>query len=185
MSDRKTVEVMLSELSVSGIALLPDVKVDMLMAEWSREQIESDGFELLLCVMGHDEEPLSDDVWHFDTEAIYGDGDYVRIAETCRRMSHGELVFDGVADHADIARKEAWLELLTDGKARRLQLRVDDDWVDPKVFDVLDRHLEACGSSRRFWMHVLAQDVLLICQTAEQKLKIEKVTGLPFEKARL
>jgi hypothetical protein len=79
---------MLAELSGSGISLLGGVDIDAICQEWPRKDIENSGFELLLVALGGEKfDPStfesqgfhSNDVWHFDSEAIEDHGSYVRI----------------------------------------------------------------------------------------------------------
>jgi hypothetical protein len=187
--NKKTVEAMLAELATAGIALRPSISAEQLVAQYTRAKIEKDGFELLLAAMGDEQfdpktfavlDPLSDDVWHFDTEAIEDHGSYVRIVENCRRMTGGDLKFEGVRDYVDVGEKIAWLELSTNGRNERVELKVDNDWVDPMIFAKLVEWLYETGSTRRFAMQGLGQDLLLICKPPEQTRAINTVTGLRF-----
>jgi len=91
---------MLTELATVGIELRPGVGVDQLTATHARVGIEKGAFEMLFAVMGDEQldpkmfevlEPLSDDVWHFDTEAIEDHGAYVRFVENCRRLQPEQI----------------------------------------------------------------------------------------------
>jgi hypothetical protein len=77
------------------------------------------------------------------------------------------------------------VELTKDGVTERIELRIDNDWVDPKVFKEIETRLVIAGSSRRFMTHDLGQDCLLICKTPEQTREINRVTGLRFGKLNM
>jgi hypothetical protein len=182
---RKTVETMLAELAKVGVELRPGVSAE----EFTRANVEIDGFELLLAVMGDEQmdpktfaslDPLSDDVWHFDTEAIEDHGSYLRIVENCRRLTRGDLKFEGVRDYVDVDKEIAWVEVSTGGRSERIDLKVDNDWVDSKILDKLQEWLDQTGSGRQFAVHGLGQDVLLICKQPEQIKMINRATGLRF-----
>ena len=190
----KSVEVMISEATTVGLALRPGVSLDQLFAEWPREKIEADGFELLMCAMGGEPfdpatfkplEPFCDDVWHFDTEAIEDQGAYKRIIDNCCRLTGGDLNFERVVDFVDVTENTAWAEITNAGETQRIEFKVDNDWVDEKVFDEIDRRLELSGSARRLASHGLGQDVLLICKTPAQTKAINNVLGLKFRKLKM
>jgi hypothetical protein len=191
---KKTVETMLDDLTKIGIALRHGVAVAQLFRDWSREDIEKSGYELLLAAMGDEQydpsdfhvlEPLSDDVWHFDTEAIEDSGSYVRILNNCCRLTTGDLKFDSPTDHVDIENKIAWIDLTTPTGVERVEFKVDNDWVDPKVFDLFQDRLGATGSQRKLAAHDLGQDVLLVCKPVEQIERINHETGLRFGELRM
>jgi hypothetical protein len=186
---RKTVETMLTELATVGIELRPGVGVDQPTATHARAGIEKGAFEMLRAVMGDEQldpktfevlEPLSDDVWHFDTEAIEDHGAYVRIVENCRRLAGGDLKFEGLRGYVDVEEGTAGVELSCHGQSERLDLKVDNDWVDPRIFVKLRDWLEQSGSKRSFAVQALGQDILLICKQPEQIKAINRATGLRF-----
>jgi hypothetical protein len=190
LGKKKTVEAMLAELAAVGIELHPGISVDQLLADHPRAAVEEGGFELLLAVMGDEQfdpktfevlNPLSDDVWHFDTEAIEDHGAYVRIVENCSRLTGGDLKFEGVRDYVDVEKEIAWVEVSTNGRSDRIDLKIDNDWVDPKIFAKLQDWLDQAGSGRRFAVQGLGQDVLLICKQPEQIRMINRASGLRFD----
>jgi hypothetical protein len=190
LGKKKTVEVMLAELAAVGIELRPGISAEELIAHYTRTKVEKNGFELLLIAMGDEQidpktftvvDPLSDDVWHFDVEAIEDHGSYIRIVENCRRLAGGDLKVEGVRDYVDVESKIAWIELSIDGQSQRVDLKVDNDWVDSKIFDKLQEWLDETGSGRRYAAQGLGQDLLLICKQPEQIKMINRATGLRFK----
>jgi hypothetical protein len=183
---RKSVETMLEQAAAVGISLRPGTDLERLWAEHSKSDIENRGFLIFLCVMGDDEggaaqEPLSDDIWHFDTEAINDHGDYVDIIENCCRLTSGDLKFERVTDYVDVANETAFIEVTAEGRTERVDLTVDNDWVDEKVFKYLTDRLAATGSKRQFAAHIPGQDMLLICKTPNEIEAISRTTGLRFQ----
>ena len=187
---KKAVETMLAELAAVGIALRPGVGPEQIFVEHPRAAVEQGGFELLLAVMGDEQfdpktfailDPLSDDVWHFDTEAIEDHGSYKRIVENCLRLTGEELRAESIEDYIDVDNTIAWVSLSINGQTRRVDLKVNDDWVDPAIFDHVQAWLGEAGSRRRFAAQGLGQDLLLICKQPEQIGAINRATGLHFK----
>jgi hypothetical protein len=183
---RKSVETMLEQATAVGISLRPGIERERLWAEHSKSDIESRGFLILFCVMGEAAgvaapEPVSDDIWYFDTEAISNHGDYVHIVESCCRLTGGDLKFERVTDYVDVANETAFIEVTADGRTERVDLKVNDDWVDAKVFKYLTDRLAAAGSKRHFAAHTPGQDMLLICKTPNEIEAISRTTGLRFQ----
>ncbi len=164
-----------------------------IIAEWSREQIEEEGYELLLCAIGDERcdprtdrelPPLSDGVWHFDFEAVEDTEPYAHIAERCSALTGGDLVFDRVEDIVDHDSGVAWVELTRGGKTRHVDLKINDDWADEAIFSVLQEELASTGSKRKFYIRNLGQDVLVVCCTDEAAQALGSATGLRFKLVR-
>ena len=150
--------------------------------------------EHLLAVMGEEqfdeaaEEPSSlsdevwssDDVWHFDYEAIEDHGAYKQIVQNCCRISGGDLSFDEITDYVDLEEEVAWVELRTRSKYSKLTLKVKNDWADPSIFLELNKLLKAANSTKQLFQHDLGQDVLMICRPENEVISINKATGLKF-----
>jgi hypothetical protein len=149
-----------------------DGKYDTLLAALGDLPFDPATYELL--------EPYSDDVWHFDYEAIEDEGAYKAIVENCGRISSGELAIGVARDHVDIDSGEAWVEFGEGYDLERVSLRVRDDWADAALFQRLNARLEKLGSNRRLAQHELGQNVLFICKSADQIREINRVTGLRF-----
>jgi len=186
---RKTVETMLAELAAVGLNLREGVELEQVFANFDRRALEKDGFPLLLAVMGDEQlDPktfrslgwLSDDVWHFDTEAIEDHGSYTRIVESCLRLAGTDLKIDDIQDFVDVEAGVAWVEATVSGQRRRVDLKIDNDWVDPMIFGRVQDWLNESGTGRRFFSSDLGQDVLLVCRQADEIQKISRATGLRF-----
>jgi hypothetical protein len=122
---------------------------------------------------------LSDNIWHFDTECIEGEGSYASIARRMADLAQGELPLENIVDHVDIEKGEAWLSFSLDGRAYKWIARVDDDWVDPSIPPRFDSLLAGRKSNRRFtYINLGGQDCLIGCATPEQRTALEARTGL-------
>lgn len=158
----------------------------------SGRAIASDGkadVELILCELGDQEwlneefsesEPNSDDVWHFDTEAIEDHGAYVSIAENLARLSGGAMAGARFSDFVDIDEGVAWCEIEVGGKRDKIELTVDSDWVDPQFFVWFESHMKKLGSDNVIGIHGLYQDCLIVCKTPDEIAKLNKALGLKF-----
>ncbi len=146
--------------------------------------------EIALCLMGDEQydlvehKPLpwlSDDVWHFDYEAIEGNGSYISIVNACARLARGNLSVSQLNDQIDHESKVANVSFVINRKSFVHNLRYDYDWADPLIFAVLNSELKVNGSDKRFFQHDLfGQDCLLICKTSSEVEKINRATGLHF-----
>jgi len=180
-------EEQISTVSKFGIRLLPDRKVDELLIARGREEYESEPFTLLLTMMGSQvEEPpwgrwFSDDIWHFDTECIEGNGSYVRIAERLAVLAKGQLPIQNPRDHVDIEAGKAWIEFQLNGESQRCNLVVEDDWVDPAIFGWFASLLERRRSPGRYmYFNLDGQDCLIGFATPVLLKQLRKETGLDF-----
>lgn len=145
--------------------------------------------EMILCEFGRVEwldkdftrsQAFSDDVWHFDTEAIEDRGAYVEIARNLARLANGALENASFFDFVDIEGEVAWFEIEFNGARERITLKVDDDWVDPRFFHWFNEQLEKTGSNRRVAAHGLGQDCLIICKAPSEIAKLNRALGLKF-----
>lgn len=193
---RQSLQSMLETAAACGISLRDGVSPDVLYRQRTRWEparspatIEKGGFESLLIAMGDDPydattfaplDPPSDDVWHFDVEFIEDHGAYKSIVDRLCRMTNGDLSFDAVADYVDVDVGVAWVEVSSAGRRERIELTVDNDWTDPKIFSEMQERLKATGSVRRFAMHGLGQDCLIVCQTQDNLTALNRATGLRF-----
>jgi hypothetical protein len=190
-SRTRGVEEMLGVLGVHDVRLAPGRTIDDLLSEWSREQIEGDGYEMLLVALGgerlHPETletigVLSHDVWHFDPESMDGPGAYAALVRRVVLLSHGDLALEPVSDHVDWEAGEAWVEWTIDGRPERHDLQIHYDLIDMRLFGQLDRLLAAAGSARRLWAARLGEDALILCCDAARRDALASLAGLTFGK---
>lgn len=166
-----TIEEKLSALADCGFVLKEQFGVVELAESWGREALDEPGFDLTLVCLGMTEEkppwtPHCDNLWHFDTECIDGDGSYVRIAKRMAEMAQGSLPLSDIEDHVDIEESQAWLRFRCGDSPFHIDCAVQDDWVDTDIFqtfvDLLARH----DPSKLFLYHDLGgQDCIIGCAT--------------------
>lgn len=178
-------------LAECGIRLSPAVAPEYISSRFSSKGSEKDSYRLLLCALGGEIETqediehagyLSDDIWHFDTECIEGDGSYVAIAERMSTLAQGELPLRNIDDRVDFEEGVAWLSFTLDDQPHKWPLKVDDDWVDPALFDRFAELLASRKSGKRFtYINLGGQDCLIGCATPEQRACLAARTGLKVE----
>ena len=161
----------------------------MMRFERSRDWIEKKGFENLLIVLGDEVfengtdgpfVPLNDDFWHFDAECIEDHGSYKDIVDNLCRLARGDITFREVRDFVDVEQKIAWVEFDGPEKTDRLELAIDNDWVDPAIFAYMERCLADSGSERRFGIRDLGQDCLIACRTPAEFEALRRVSKVKF-----
>lgn len=170
-----TLEQKLELLAECGLTLAEPFTVEDLLSSFSREEFEVPGFNMVLfgLAMTEEEEPWrnhSANLWHFDTECIEDHGDYKRIAERMAEMSQGALILENVKDYVDLAKESAWLSFTFHGEPIKVVYRVDEDWVDPKVFDKFVELLAVADPSKIYIADTSGggQDMIIGCVTKEQ-----------------
>jgi hypothetical protein len=141
----------LAALRELRIELDPGITIDDILYSFSREDFESKPFDLLLFILGAEVErepfgrPFCARVWNFDTECIYADGAYVAIAKRLCRVAGRPDAFLSLRDHIDLSAGEAWVEYTVDGKHRRWDIDVNDDWADTLTVAYMMGDLERDG----------------------------------------
>jgi hypothetical protein len=176
----------LAALERLGIRKRADVSIDdLLYTTGGTEDDETDYLDLL-CLLGGEVERgdfqiISDDLWHFDTECIVGDGDYVEIAERLVALSKGELAISNLSDH--VGESSGWLEFDFQGQRVHWDLKVNDDWVDWTVFNRFAQLFTPGTSGARFTYAGLGggQDCFLGFATDGQRLALNNLSELKFE----
>lgn len=177
----------LAALERHGIRKRDDVSVDDILYSTGGSLNDPVDLTQLLCVIGSEVErgdfqPKSNDLWHFDSECIEDNGDYVRIADRLVLLSKGTLAISSLSDHVDIEESEAWLEFEFRGERVHWDLDVQDDWVDETVFTRFVELFEKVPSAARFtYVDLGGQDYLIGFSTEEQRLALTALTGMKFE----
>jgi len=184
--EQPTLEQKLAILAECGLTLAPPFTVQDLLESWPREQFETPGLHMVLVGLGMTEEqpPWRNhcvNCWHFDTECIEDYGSYVRIAERMAELTQGALVLENVRDQVDMEAGIASLDFEHAGESVHLDLKVDDDWVDPAVFSHFVRMLAVSDPSKVFLYHGTGgQDCVIACVTRDQFAAL-KEAGADFE----
>ncbi len=177
----------LETLGRCGIRPKDGIGINELLESFDREQYESDPYELLLVRLGGELErepypPISDDIWHLDTECIEDHGDYARVARRIQALAKGELPLMDIRDYVDVEAGEAWLAFTIGGREIKWGAKVNHDWLDTDMLDNFRQLLAERGSKRRLTYYDLrGQDCLIGCSTPAEFSDLKKLTGLKFE----
>lgn len=178
---RPGLEQQLQDLVGAGVRLLPEATTGALMVEWSQKQFEERPYLLALVVLGGDDPPLSENIWHFDTECIEDHGAYVRIAEHFRDLAQGDLPLVEIEDYVDVEESVAWLAFKLDGTEHRWTCEIDDDWVDPTIISRFVELLSRRGTTRRFTYLDEGQACIIGYFNPDELSRLRKVTGLDWK----
>jgi len=140
-STLETNEIALEEqikaLANLGLELNEGVSIEDLLYSWDRENYETKPFDTILFAYGSEveKEPwgrnICDKVWNFDVEFIEGNGSYIKIV---KRFSLVADTLDRVSelkDSVNFESGEAWVSYKIDGKFRKYDITIDNDWADP------------------------------------------------------
>ncbi len=183
---RIPLEDQLATLADCGIRLRPKFGIATMLEFFDRERYETNPYYGLVIAMGGESnrephEPLSDNVWHLDTECIEGHGDYRRIAERMRDLAQGELPIENIRDHVDATNGDAWVAFELNGETIEWHARVQDDWIDPNMLSNFCALLASQNKTRRFtYFDLKGQDCLIGCASEEELVRLRKETGLKF-----
>ena len=175
-----TVEDKLRVLAECGLKLNDQFGVPDLVDTWGREALEVPGYDLTLVCLGmtQEEPPWTshcDNLWHFDTECVDGDGSYIRIAKRMEELAQGSLPLSEYQDHVDIEERKAWVRFNCQGTPVLIECAVQDDWVDTNVFRHFVDLLAKCDPNKLFIYYDLGgQDCIIGCLTHAQYQELKK-----------
>ena len=175
------IEEKLDALSQCGLKLKDQFGVPDLAESWGRKALDQADWNLALVCLGMTQEkppwePHCDNLWHFDTECIDGDGGYVRIAKRMEEMTQGSLLLSDLQDHVDIDQGAAWLRFKCGAKLVHIDCKVKDDWVDPNVFRHFVDLLAEYDPHKLFIYYDLGgQDFITGCVTRAQLTKLQEI----------
>jgi len=181
-----TLEQQLENLRECGIHLKPEFSVDTLLESFAREKYEERPYVGAIIRLGGELErepftPLSDNLWHLDTECIEDSGDYVHVAERMRLLAQGELPIENIRDHVDVENGDAWVAFDLKGEAIEWHARVKEDWIDPEILSNFCGLLKAQGGERRYiYLDLKGQDCMIGCAKEDEMRRLRKMTGMDF-----
>lgn len=181
-------EAKLATLKKCGIDFTPPYTVKDLLESYSRQELEKPGYDWVLIGLGSSEEEpfrkLAVNVWYFDTEAIFESGDYKLIAERLVEMTQGSLELQNIKDHFDPEKPELFLSFTFKGRPMKINLRLNDDWVDTMLFTRFVELLKESDPSKIYLYYDLdgGQDCVLSCvkKTEFDCLKSEGIKFVPL-----
>ncbi|MFN8605926.1 MAG: hypothetical protein U0931_00230 [Vulcanimicrobiota bacterium] len=169
---RVPLETQLERLRACGIELRPGVELSDLYAFHSREKLEASPYKLLIDSLATEleREPYtakSDRLWICDLERIEDHGDYRSILERLDSMHGGPPLLSDIQDFVDVEAGQARVSFTYEGQSHCWQLKVDNDWADPAVFEKFQALLPA---GQRLYVNTgdYGQSVLLACFTPGQ-----------------
>jgi hypothetical protein len=184
---KQTLEEQLTALATCGIRPNPGIAVDHLLESCARDEYENEPFSLVLTVLGNTLErepwsPLSDCIWHLDTECIEDHGSYGHIASRIKALAGAELPLNDIQDYVDIEEGRAWLSFRLNGEEIRWEPKVDNDWIDTTILSDFARLMERQNSQKRLtYLDLKGQDCLIGCSTEQEFKRLKNLTGLKFE----
>jgi len=160
-------EQQLEELARLGIQPDPGVGIDEFLGQLDRAAFENPPFDVLLTALGFPvqqepyDKPVCSRAWNFDTECIYGPGDYVHIVENLLRIAgKPKDHLQGLEDSIDFETGEAWLKYrLPNGEAQRWDVELNGDWADTMVVNYVMADIEEGG--RHFYSKPNGQAMVL------------------------
>jgi len=180
-----TVEEQLETFKRLGFKLNKGVDIRSLIERWGeRTGFPKNPYFFLYIVLGSTTSedpfiPVTNQVWHFDTECIEDHGDYVKILENLKRISSGELNFKNIEDYVDIREGKVSVSFDYKGKHYSWDLNVHDDWVDEELFSkIVKLTKEHKTNGRLTYLGTGGQDMVLGWATPEQMKSIKAKTRL-------
>lgn len=177
-----SLEQQLADLAACGVRLTASTTPAALLSEWPAAEFEEQPYLLAAIALGSDEERLSENLWHFDTECVEDHGDSARIAEHMRDLAAGDLPLEEIEDYVDVEGGQASLSVTLDGQRLRCVPEVDGDWVDPEVLSWFATLLADRNTGRRFtYLDTGGQDCVIGCFTADELERLREKTGLNWE----
>lgn len=179
-----TLEARLERLAACGIALSPEHTIEEFVADWhaqSGSDLRADPrFERILEALGWDASttgvPFCESLWSVDTECIENHGDYARIVRRMAALTRGSLALEDVRDYVDIEAGMASVGFTLDGETHDVICEVDGDWVDARIFGLLNELLAATDPSKTFlYLDLGGQMFLTGCVTHENLRRLREL----------
>ncbi|HRQ97687.1 MAG TPA: hypothetical protein PK440_22335, partial [Candidatus Accumulibacter phosphatis] len=125
---------------------------------------------------------FSNNIWHLDTECIYGNGDYVYIMQRMSELAGGSLPLTEIEDYIDVEERKAWISFRFRTEQYKWQLKIDDDWIDWQIFTNLVHLLDSQTSYKRFTcIDIQGQDILIGFSTVDEMETLKARTGLKVD----
>jgi hypothetical protein len=166
------------------VQLNPGFSVETLLEEFAREKFEERpyaGAVISMAGVAANGAPLSNSLFHLDTECIEGDGSYARIAERMRDLAQGELPIENIRDRVDHENGDAWIAFDLGGEAIEWHARVKEHWIDPEILSNFCALLQAQNATRGYtFFDLKGQDCIIGSATEDELRKLRKLTGMNF-----
>jgi predicted DNA-binding WGR domain protein len=181
-----SLEEQLARLQDCNIALSPGINPELLLTFFDRKEYEKKQFELLLYALGEqtvEDIPryISPNIWHFDWECVYDGDAYLEITNRLKTLASDALPIENVTASIDLEASEGSMTFELNGVTYRWDIKVEEDWADPGVFEKFDELLISISNLRYFFLDEGDDDLVIGCGTEEQLRQLREVTGLKFD----
>lgn len=177
--DPVPLEDQINALRDAGLTMAPGRTIDELLESWSREDYESDPYNLLLFMFGSEVEAepwgraFCERGWDFDMECLSEAGDYARAFERIVRTTGQLQLVTDLSDNFDVDAPTAEIKYAINGRRRVLKAKVNDDWADPEAVTAFVKDVEVgTGDHRRFWAADNGQSSVLFFITGAEATAI-------------
>ena len=177
-------EEQLSVFKNLGFVLNEGASEQDIIEKWGKEKLENEPYSLFYMSLGDEVDrepwtPITDQCWHFDVEAIDGEGAYITIIEDLKRLSGGELNFENISDIVDWDNRKAAVSFELNGDKYSWDLKINRDYADPYLFSKIVKLTEKYKTKGRFTYYNTGGQTLVIGWATPYKLnEIKSKTGL-------
>jgi hypothetical protein len=181
-----TIEKQLDTLSKLGISPRHDLFVEWLCNDWGRETVETDPWNLILFTLGGEREldngwePLSNDIYSFDTECVEDDNIYADIFKKLSFYSKGDFNINNVSSEVNHENKEASVSFAYERRTYHWKLRYDDDWFDCAVISRINDLIHGNGIQKSFYTCSPDQNLFILYASDETIKELNTFVSVPF-----
>lgn len=173
----------LQKLSELGISLNQGIEPALLFDEFPEQEYLKNPYQLLMISMGGEIYKdnqfvnISNQIWHLDTECIEDHGDYTAIIERLKNLTGSQI--HKINDYVDIENEIAWVSFEYENRQIKWDLKIDDDWIDPAIFD---KFMQLIGNkaNKKIVIATLGQDCLVAYLNEEQLKEVNKLVKYKF-----
>jgi len=174
-------EEQLQHLAALGIVLSEGVTIADLLYSFEREAYEEQPYALILFALGMEVErepwgrSVCHSVWNFDTECINSSGDYTKIVKRLCSLAGNPNYLAGIKDSLNLASGEGVLEYAVEGKQRKWQLELNDDWADVITLTNVMADIQRGGN--RFYFKDNGQAMIIFYLSQLAATEINNLSG--------
>jgi hypothetical protein len=154
---KASLDIKLERLDRLGIQPKDTDFVEWIYNEWGKDRLESDPYTLLLFSLGGEREventwePLSEDIYSFDTECVEDDDSYKDVLKRLVAITKGELSISNISSTVNHEDSTASLSFIFNGVNYKWNLEYDDDWFDCTVLTKINKLLRGINSTKYFY----------------------------------
>lgn len=186
IATKVSLDIQLERLANFGVKPKDNDFVEWICNEWEMDSLESDPYTLVLFSMGGEREvenvwePLSEDVYSFDTECIEDEDSYKYVLEQLIAITKGELCIssiDSTVNHEDCT---ASLSFIHNKVNYKWNLKYNDDWFDCAVITKINTLLKGINSTKYFFVCVLDQSLIVLFTTKSIIEQLNRIVSIPF-----